>query len=153
MSQDKKTQANCHHDHGPGCGCHHDHDHNHHDHHDHDHADPVLKDALTQSALFGSSPEKTYQVSQVQETLEGVIRDLGQELAEEGMVLGHIKAQLDLGRARIFYSMTRLDDLDTRTQGSLDKEEVQEWKILLNINSLVGKDRDLAPILAPLEDL
>ena len=126
------------HCHGHSHEHHHDHDHEHCCGHDHPHghdghgAHALLDNALTLSGSWrypGPVPE---------ERVEDGLRELAALLAEDGAILGHIKALLQCGENGVAFSITRLDAADRTVVGVWPPPGPEgEWSLTVNVLSLV----------------
>lgn len=127
--------SHCHsHEHG------HEHDHEH--DHGHGHAGDEVHALLDGALALSQSWEHTCRVPVPAADLEARVTDglcqVASLLAEDGTVLGHIKAFLQSGEDGVALSITRADTVDRTVVGTWPPQcPVGGWTLTVNVLSLV----------------
>lgn len=132
----------------------HEHDHEYgHDHAEHE-AHALLDNALTLSGSWRRTCDPPIPAEEMQAWVEDGLRQIASLLAEDKVILGHIKALLSCGESGtggIAFSITRLDTVDRTAVGTWPPVgSVLEWTLTVNVLSLVHRPEVTQEVLEKL---
>lgn len=131
------------HEHGPSCscGCHSHRKITLREHAHTDSAHALVDAALVLSKSWERSAPAAVAAAALAEQTAQRLKAVAERLAEDGAVMGHVKALLECGGERLGLSVTRTDIVDRTPDGAWSGERmVDAWRVTVNVLSLLHTD-------------